>query len=356
MSARQAILWFVNRPGPARCLLALDPGGSKCQALLIAPDGTVLSTGRAECPGLSGRSRELVQAAARQALGNHQPRSCHVATVSGLLAAEDYGFPPDVRVTVHRLSELDGPLALIDAAAGLVVVAGTGARISARQVDGRCLTIDGLGPLLGDHGSGYAIGRTALRAVAMTVAARGTRPATRLCDPLINACATALQSIGDDPNRCQLAGVALASYPPSVAEKLAPLLRLSLIPHDRSVIAGLARGVDDAARAGDETARQILHAAADALAASVRDLVMWMGTAGDDLPLVGTGSVIRHSDIYWDRFCARLATVTPAIRPARIPHPPVVGTALAALQKIPGVDRATARVRLLETAGSCEKG
>ncbi len=342
----------MNRPGPARCLLALDPGGSKCQALLIAPDGTVLSTGRAECPGLSGRSRELVQAAARQALGNHQPRSCHVATVSGLLAAEDYGFPPDVRVTVHRLSELDGPLALIDAAAGLVVVAGTGARISARQVDGRCLTIDGLGPLLGDHGSGYAIGRTALRAVAMTVAARGTRPATRLCDPLINACATALQSIGDDPNHCQLAGVALASYPPSVAEKLAPLLRLSLIPHDRSVIAGLARLVDDQARAGDEVACRILHTAADDLAESLRLMVAQLGVADRNLPLVALGSVIMRSDLYWDRFCERLTSIAPASQAQRIPHLPVVGTALAALPLVPEIDQVAARHRLLTTATS----
>ncbi len=338
------------------CLLALDPGGSKCDALLVAIDGTVLGSGRAQQPGLSGRSRDLIRAAAAAALGDRRPGTCHLVTVSSRLQAEDCGLPPGVQASLHRFSELDGPLALIEAPAGLVAVAGTGARVSARQADGRRFTVDGLGPVLGDHGSGYEIGRHALRAVARAMRGHAAAQPTALGEAMGNACESVRQQLGVDPAVRALAEIALEQHPAEIAGALQPLLEISLTPHDRSVIAGLARGVDDAARAGDETARQILHAAADALAASVRDLVMWMGTAGDDLPLVGTGSVIRHSDIYWDRFCARLATVTPAIRPARIPHPPVVGTALAALQKIPGVDQATVRARLLETAGSCEKG
>lgn len=56
--------------------------------------------------------------------------------------------------------------AAYDADSGLVVVAGTGSVVLARSTDGHLLRAGGWGHVLGDDGSGSAIGRAGLRAVA----------------------------------------------------------------------------------------------------------------------------------------------------------------------------------------------
>jgi N-acetylglucosamine kinase-like BadF-type ATPase len=56
--------------------------------------------------------------------------------------------------------------AAYDADSGLIVIAGTGSVALARTVDGALLRVGGWGHLLGDPGSGYAIGQAGLRAVA----------------------------------------------------------------------------------------------------------------------------------------------------------------------------------------------
>jgi N-acetylglucosamine kinase-like BadF-type ATPase len=63
----------------------------------------------------------------------------------------------------------DAEAALYDAfgeASGVLVIAGTGSVVRARTADGRTLRVGGWGQLLGDEGSGYAIGLAVLRAVA----------------------------------------------------------------------------------------------------------------------------------------------------------------------------------------------
>ena len=80
----------------------------------------------------------------------------------------------DVRV-VH-----DGEIALegaFDGASGLVVIAGTGSVVLARTAGGALARAGGWGYLLGDEGSGHALGQAGLQAVA---AAHDGGPATRL--------------------------------------------------------------------------------------------------------------------------------------------------------------------------------
>jgi len=52
---------------------------------------------------------------------------------------------------------------------GLVVIAGTGSVVCARAKDGTTRQVGGWGSLLGDPGSGHAVGRAGLRAVAADV-------------------------------------------------------------------------------------------------------------------------------------------------------------------------------------------
>lgn len=100
------------------------------------------------CAGVSGAGRpeeqEAIGEAIRGALGG-PGRTVHVEVVHDALIALDAAY---------------------DAESGLIVIAGTGSVALARTVEGTLLRVGGWGHLLGDPGSGYAIGQKGLRAVA----------------------------------------------------------------------------------------------------------------------------------------------------------------------------------------------
>jgi N-acetylglucosamine kinase-like BadF-type ATPase len=100
------------------------------------------------CAGVSGAGRaeeqEALGEAIREALSG-AGRTVHVEVVHDALIALDAAY---------------------DAESGLIVIAGTGSVALARTVEGTLLRVGGWGHLLGDPGSGYAIGQQGLRAVA----------------------------------------------------------------------------------------------------------------------------------------------------------------------------------------------
>ncbi len=276
-------------------VLAVDPGGSKCEALLVRRDGTALRFRRVARPGISGRSPAIVRATIRPLLRGRRPREVLYASVG-----KYYPW----RGPVRPLVEADAALALAGVKTGVVAIAGTGARITAYLNDGRRVTLDGLGPVLGDRGGGHQIGRQALRAAVRAL--QHPRHATRLA---------------------QMIPRALGLRPPTIPR----LIQFSLLPHDRSVLAALAAVVDEAARAGDAVAVRLLKQAAGDLADTVRDLVEMTGLARQSYRLIGVGSVVAKSDIYWREFCRRTRRFAPRLEPCRPTLPPVVGVALCGL-------------------------
>jgi N-acetylglucosamine kinase-like BadF-type ATPase len=344
-----------------RAVLALDPGGSKCEALLVRGDGEVIAAGRAQRAGVSGRSPEIMGQAARQALGGRQVRELHLAA---------YGwYDPNVVLKLglvrpavcHALSEPDGLMALAGEEHGIAVIAGTGARVAGLNRSGKYLTLDGLGPQLGDAGGGYQVGVMALRAAAL--AERHPRHATSMRERVFEHCLGYLEKAGVGvPPRLDIHQVpreAMARFlaldvdardPTSPRSRIWHLVEFSLLPQDRSVIAALARVVDEEAERGDAVAARVLGTAAEGLAETVWDLVDLLGMHGEEYPLIAGGSLPLRSRIYWERFRARLAERTPRLRPARAPWPPVVGNALVALLQLNPGREADARARLYESA------
>lgn len=124
--------------------------------------------------------------------------------------------------------------------AGILVLAGTGSIVLGRTARGRWARAGGLGPLLGDEGSGFWIGRAWLRARAG--AARQRRFATR---------------------------------PDAVA-----------------AIAALAPQVVARARRGDRLASRVVRKAQAALAGQARDVARTLGLHGV-VTVGGAGSVMR---------------------------------------------------------------
>ncbi|MET9435313.1 BadF/BadG/BcrA/BcrD ATPase family protein [Streptomyces sp. NPDC006551] len=179
---------------------------------------------------------------------------------------------------------------------GLVLIAGTGA-VAARVERRRAArAVDGDGWLLGDAGSGFWLGREALRAVLRSLDGRG--PATVLAGPVGERCGGL--------RREDIVRYAYAGHPVRLAA-LSPL-------------------VVDAERAGDAVARRLLDRAADELAATVRALAPRPGE-----PLVTTGALIGPAGPLLPRLTARVAPL--GLAPSPTPDGLTGAVALARLPR-----------------------
>jgi len=315
-----------------RCVLAVDSGGTKSDALLVREDGVALGWGHAtyQSPGSgrsvvgSGRALSTIAQAMRQAMGHTSCDELIIAGIGGMLS-----FPlwEELKISAFRLQrvmEFEPSFQLADVEAGVVALAGTGALVFGRTTDGRATHLDGLGPLLGDYGGGYQIGLLAMRAVAK--AHWHLRHQTLLTDAVLQA----------------------FNYT-SAVWPVQRLVDLMLQNPDRAVVAGLAPLVNEAALAGDAIARGILEEAAEGLAETTRDLVAHLEIATDAYPLIGQGSIAARSDIYWEHYCTCVHTFAPAFTPIRFDLPPAVGMALFALKRHSATPPALLRDTLFST-------
>jgi N-acetylglucosamine kinase-like BadF-type ATPase len=142
---------------------------------------------------------------------------------------------------------------------GIIVIAGTGS-VAVGGSPGAVEQVGGHGHLVGDEGSGYWIGRMALRAAL--AAAEGTGPPTRLSSALTAAAGAALDEL---------------------------VVRVQRSPGDRSLLTGFAPVVGRCADGPDEdpVARAIIAGAAAALAALAAALRQRLG----ELPVAYAGGV-----------------------------------------------------------------
>src|SRR5690349_14634467 len=145
-------------------VVGVDAGGTASTAVVATTSGTVLGRGRAG-PGNpltagAGNAAAAVVTAVRAALGEHSPALVRAATL-GIAGPGTAGqFAPALAA-----AGVSGPVAVVGdvvtafaagspAASGAVLIAGTGAIAAAVHADAVVRTIDGLGWLLGDEGSG----------------------------------------------------------------------------------------------------------------------------------------------------------------------------------------------------------
>ncbi|MGW3030680.1 N-acetylglucosamine kinase [Streptomyces sp. NPDC001178] len=183
--------------GEPELVLGLDAGGTRTRAVLAAAaDGRVLGEGAAG-PGnaltvpLPRLTDHLTEAVARAV---PESARCRVAAVAGGFAGATGATEDDpgrlnaltaLTAALRRLGITTGSIGIssdIEAAFasapgtpadGLALVAGTGA-VAMRITGRRCTaTVDGDGWLLGDDGSGFWIGREAVRAALRMADGRG---------------------------------------------------------------------------------------------------------------------------------------------------------------------------------------
>jgi len=235
-------------------IVGVDVGGSKTLAQVEGGESPGRSTGPGAAirPGRALASGAIIVDVIRRALrdaGGREARAVVIGVAGG-------GRPEDRReleryvrsegLTSTVRATTDGEIALTAAFGeqpGVVVIAGTGSIVLGRTADGAIHRQGGYGWQMGDDGSGYAIGRAALRAVGEAHDGRG--PATALEPAVLDA---------------------------SHSASFEKLVRWS-VEASPAEIAALAPAATAAAEAGDATARTIVDHAAEALVDLVVALV-----------------------------------------------------------------------------------
>lgn len=174
--ARAVVLDHAGRElarlaGPPGLLDPLDPASGVENLARLARDAlheaAVAAPAAGLCCGLAGAVRAAERDAVQSALA-----ACgiaHAIVITG-----------------------DAEAAMADAfgeGSGILLIAGTGSIARARADDGRLVRVGGWGTLLGDEGSGYAIGLAALRAVLR--AEDGRDPPTTLTAAVLRTTACA---------------------------------------------------------------------------------------------------------------------------------------------------------------------
>lgn len=170
---------------PRPLCIGLDVGGSKTE-LLASPSGNderIHLTGpgaNIQRIGIEASARtlaDLIQRALRQHADQQLTSVCAGIAGAGRVSDQD--------ALAHHLRQIldlspaphiqivhDAQIALeaaFDAGSGLIVIVGTGSVVFARTQDGTLQRTGGWGYLLGDEGSGFALGQSGLRAVAHAI-------------------------------------------------------------------------------------------------------------------------------------------------------------------------------------------
>jgi N-acetylmuramic acid 6-phosphate etherase len=303
-------------------VIGVDGGGSKTAAVVLDERGQVLgyaSSGSANAHNVGlAQARANLAAAMQQAAAAAQVDLAQVAAVTWALAGVDRpaerhlfatlaadmlpGIP--VQVENDALAALVGGLGG-PGLAGVVLIAGTGMIAYGTNEGGQTARAGGWGHLL-DPGSGYALARSALRAIGDAQDGMGlpTGLGQRILRQLELAEMNDLFGWLYDPNR--------------------PLADL----------AALAPLVLAAAEAGDLAALDIVIQGADSLAQAVAAVARRLDMADSPFTVVLAGGLLERSDFYRQVVSQAIRTACPFARPAQPKAGAAFGAALLALQAL----------------------
>jgi N-acetylglucosamine kinase-like BadF-type ATPase len=185
----------------------------------------------------------------------------------------------------------------LDGKPGVVVIAGTGSIAIGVNTEGTQARAGGFGPTLSDEGSGYYIAQRALKAVVSSFDGRSAR--TTLAERI-----------------CRRLGVADPSDLPGV------IYNSDSEPVD---IAPLAELVDEAAREGDEVAREILTAAGSELGRLAISVIEKLDLESSAFRVACVGSVFRSGELVMTPLRDAVLRVASRAEIGPPIHPPAIG-------------------------------
>lgn len=290
-------------------LVGVDAGGSGTVAVADL-DGTLT---RAEGAPANARTGGIEAAAAailstvEEALGGESADALFIgaagagdAVIARRLREALVARLPQTRIEISD----DARIALraaVSSGDGGVLIVGTGA-IAYAEAEGKTYRIGGHGSLLGDDGSGFAIGAAALRLLLRSYDGRAPR------DALLEALERHY-TIGDAP---------------SVLE------RIHSSPSPFAQIASAAPVVIAAASGGERSATKIVQAAAFELAELVYALCVAAQLEQRDAPLALCGGLLRQNSMLTLLLEARVMNELPRLRLVKDAVEPEFGALAAA--------------------------
>lgn len=292
-----------------RYFLGIDGGGSKCDAVLLAEDGTVLGWGRRGATSYrpAADSAAALQESVAEALGDTAVDELWVAHTwldHGLLQwLQARGLT--VRL-FDRVQEWDIAYTLAGRTWGVVIHSGTGSWVQCRMPDGRKPRIGGMGPFFGDEGSGWDIGFRGIKAALRSGWSNRTRTSLAEAVPAALGVRDLLHAVVGDP---------------ITSGKIT-----------RAQVASIAPVVLEQAAAGDGVAMKVVDEAASSLADMCILLLEETGVVGQGYPLVGAAGVIQNSPLYWGMLLEKVLRHDPTLVPEVTPYKMAIGAAMLAME------------------------
>jgi N-acetylglucosamine kinase-like BadF-type ATPase len=290
-------LWeaILAYSGVMKYVLGFDGGGTKTECVLMDAERNVRSQGRS---GPSnplrvgfGGSLAAVCEAGRLALQNAKVSNEQVAGLCAGLAGTGQA---EAARKMKRLLGQEYPGALVEVCTDLeltleatgdgpaiVLVAGTGSAAVGRDAEGNTVRVGGHGPLLGDEGSAYDIGKRAAIAQLRYYDRNGHTSASG---------AKILKELGVES--WQEFQARVHAVPDELFPKIFPVV---------------ARAADE----GDTEAQELLQSAATELSLLVNDLVSRLNLREQKFLLVKTGGMLQRSRYFDERLNERLRTAAP---------------------------------------------
>jgi N-acetylglucosamine kinase-like BadF-type ATPase len=301
-------------------VLGIDAGGTKTVCQLADEQGTIISEARGGGANLQAvgelEVEKVLHEVMEDAIGERAvvpaaiclgiagvDRPGDAATVGGIMKRIGY----KARVVV-----VNDALVALEAGApgepGVVVISGTGSISYGRNSKGEAARSGGWGYVLGDEGSGYWIGRAALRAVLRQADRRG--PETVLT-PLL------LEYFGVQQPQELIHQVYHANLKPAA-------------------IGTLARCVQSAFREGDSVAVGILRGGANELETFAMSVARRLGLVGQPFPFILAGGIFRAVPWLKEELERRLPVVAPRSVVRLLETEPAAGAVALALQEARG--------------------
>jgi N-acetylglucosamine kinase-like BadF-type ATPase len=290
-------------------VLGIDVGGTKTVCLLSNEDGTVLAEARDAGANLQGVGELALEKVLHRVMeaalsGQRVTPSAICLGIAGVDRAEDQAVVQGIMDRIGYKATIlivnDALVALqagIGDAPGIVIVSGTGSIAYGRNARGEAARAGGWGYVLGDEGSGYWIGRLALRAVVRSADGRGRE--TSLTPRLLG--------------HFDLTGA---------RELIHKVYHQELAP---SAIGALARYVQEARDDGDLVAASILDLAAEELVTAAAAVMRRLEMERESFSFVLAGGMFHALPWLCNQVKNLLPSLAPQSRTIRLEQEPALG-------------------------------
>jgi N-acetylglucosamine kinase-like BadF-type ATPase len=301
-------------------VLGIDAGGTKTVCLLADEHCRAIAEARRGGANLQAvgelEVEKILHDVMEETLGNRDIVPAAICLgIAGVDRPDDFAVVRGIMKRIGykaRVLIVNDALVALEAGApgqpGVVVISGTGSICYGRNARGEAARSGGWGYVLGDEGSGYWIGRAALRAVLREADRRGPRTAlSRLL----------LEHFGVR----QAQGLIHAVY------------HGNLKP---AAIGAVAKCVQAAFSQGDEVASGILRDAAEELEASALSVARRLEIVGDPFAFILSGGIFLAVPWLQQELERRLPAAAPRSTVRLLDREPATGAVALALQEAHG--------------------